>query len=445
MPDPKRRSVSPVAALKALFNPRKHLGRSFWIRFVAACLLVLIIESVFDYLVEDEDQELPQVTQSVFNAAGLYQGIVAAPRDPIPRYTTVVEINPALDSTAIDLHHICEQRKMMTTLLNIMKDGLPKVIVLDKYYSSALFPPCGKDVDTGLISAVQDLRTHHIPVIVGRRIQESSEAEGSNSKDYLVPSLPLGDTSACRDKVQAGRLCFEGIVNIDRDTRKLPLEWPVFESKDDIANGQARLHPTLALSAAYAYDNDLIARHPRLARFVRAAEHPYISFLSKNNIHPILTSAFLASNDSHDPAVMDELAVKLGEVRGKVVLIGEINDDADSHPTVVGRMPGLYVQANYIEALLDDRYYRPLPVLDYILGFILLAAVEFILVVYGGRYWLAIPLIGTVLLIGVAILYVIVVHFRCYVDPVPVGGTALVIKILHLPFAGVEEAAEAVS
>jgi hypothetical protein len=111
MPNAHHRSVSAGSAVKALFNPRKHLGRSFWIRFLAACVIVLLIEVGFDYLVEDENRELPQITQSVFNAAGLYQKIVAASRDPIPRYTAVVEINPAADRNAIDLHHICDQRR----------------------------------------------------------------------------------------------------------------------------------------------------------------------------------------------------------------------------------------------------------------------------------------------------------------------------------------------
>lgn len=407
-------------------------------------MIVLLVEVGFDYLVEDENRELPQITQSVFNAAGLYQKIVAAPRDPIPRYTVVVEINPTADPNAIDLHHICEQRKMMTTILNTIKEGLPKVIVLDKYYNAAPVPPCDPEVDTGLIAAIQYLRGRHIPVIVGRRIKDNSDDERSDSKDYLIPTLPFGDASTCRGNFQNGRLCFEGIVNIDRDTRRLPLEWSVFEREDEVAKGQPQWHPTLALAAAYAYDKNLNTRHPRLLHFVNTAEHPYISFLKKENFHSILVSVFLIPKENQDNAAKEKLVTELSEVSGKVVLIGEIDEDVDSHPTVVGKMPGLYVQANYIEALLDDRYYRSSRILDYVLGFILLAAVELVLVVYGGRYWLAIPLVAAVLAIGVAILYVVILQFHCYVDPVPVGGTALVIKLLHLPFARVEEAAEAI-
>ena len=58
------------------------------------------------------------------------------------------------------------------------------------------------------------------------------------------------------------------------------------------------------------------------------------------------------------------------QIAGHVVIIGEINHELDDHLTIVGRMSGLLVQANYIEALLDDRLFRPMPVLDYALGFL---------------------------------------------------------------------------
>ncbi|MGA7926678.1 MAG: CHASE2 domain-containing protein, partial [Candidatus Sulfotelmatobacter sp.] len=46
------------------------------------------------------------------------------------------------------------------------------------------------------------------------------------------------------------------------------------------------------------------------------------------------------------------------EIRGNIVLIGE-RTDRDQHNTVNGKMPGYELQANYIEALLDDRYFTP--------------------------------------------------------------------------------------
>jgi CHASE2 domain-containing sensor protein len=46
-------------------------------------------------------------------------------------------------------------------------------------------------------------------------------------------------------------------------------------------------------------------------------------------------------------------------LRGKIVLIAENSDREDQYNTVIGLVPGYLLHANYIEALLDDRYFSP--------------------------------------------------------------------------------------
>lgn len=428
---------SAKAAFKALRQPK------FWVPFLLACLVVWGAELLLDHLVENE--ELPGITQSVFNATGLYQRIVAAPRNPVARYTTVVEIDPKKEPNVFGLHDICAQREMITRLLYTMARALPREIVLDKYYGPHQPKPCDKDQE--LIQAIRDLRANHIPVIVGRRVADEPIVQGGERRYYLLPAMQFDDPAPClhRSK-ESKRPCLEGVVNISKDTRRLPLEWMLFPSREHAEKGEQRdWHDTIALSAARAYDDKLLERYPRLERFLEIGLHPYVCFLKPGDFDPILAGQLLKSdpqpgekgNTSLPPLISREMQ----RLSGKIIIVGEINSDLDSHASVVGRVPGLYLQANYVEALLDDRYYRPVPVLDYLLAFLILLVLELILIVFKGRYWTMSLLIVALFVVSGAIVYLLIKLHNWYVNPVSLGATAIVIKLLHPLFSKAEEAA----
>jgi CHASE2 domain-containing sensor protein len=423
----------------------KDLSRpKFWVPFVLACLVVLAAELLIDHLVEYE--ELPGVTQSVFNATGLYQRILAAPRSPVAKFTTVVEIDPQKDSSVFGLQDICAQREMITRLLYIMAEALPREIVIDKYYGIHQPGPCPKDQE--LIEAVRSLRRNNIPVVVGRRVADEPVVQGSEARYFLLPAIEFDDPMLCqqRSKDQT-QPCLEGVVNISKDTRKLPLEWMLFPSREYAEKGEGRAwHDTIALTAARAYDNKLLEHYPRLAHFLDVGLHPYVCFLKPGEFNPILVGQLLKPNLHVDTDVtastVPQLSNELRRLSGKIVLVGEINSDLDSHASVVGRVPGLYLQANYIEALLDDRYYRPVPWLDYVLAFLILLALELILIVFKGRYWTMSLLILALFIGSGAIVYLLIKLPNWYVNPVSLGVTAIVIKLLNPLFGPAEKAAE---
>jgi hypothetical protein len=91
---------------------------------------------------------------------------------------------------------------------------------------------------------------------------------------------------------------------------------------------------------------------------------------------------------------------------------------------------------------LDDRYYLPVPILDYVFGFAILAALELILIVYRGRWFTMALLTAALFLAAFALLYLIALNLRWYVNPMLVGATAILIKSLNLLFARAEKAAE---
>jgi len=103
---------------------------------------------------------------------------------------------------------------------------------------------------------------------------------------------------------------------------------------------------------------------------------------------------------------------------------------------VVGTIPGVYLQANFIEALLDDRYYEDSPVLSYVFAFLFLAAIEAILMVVRKSRAKRLGAIGIVVLAMLFLLYVAISDFHRYVNPVPFIAVALLIRALaaKLPY-----------
>ena len=398
----------------------RRLGARFWIRFALACLVAFSLEALFDHYVESETT--PGLAQSIFNVYGLYEKIVLAPRNAFPERTSVIEIDPA-DPGAVSIHDVCRQRAMTATVLRTIAPFLPRVIVIDKYYLNS---EC--DSNAALRDAIRDVSAT-IPVIVGRRI-----ADESKEPRYLMDALALPQ--------QPGGHLAGAVVNIDRDTRKLPLEWAAFDSASAARQGGALVwQETLALTASRAFEAPAAVtdHHPRLGWLIDHQSHPYVSFIDASQF-PCLPVTALTS-PGLPSACMGKPIASLEKLSGTVVLLGEINPDLDEHASPIGPMSGLYMQANYIEALLDERYYRAVPVFDYIYGLLFLIGLEMALIVYPGE-WLKLAGALVILFAGLLLLlWVTIMLFRCYVNPALVGGIAVLIKIVHSFFAPAEHAA----
>jgi CHASE2 domain-containing sensor protein len=434
-----------TAKKEAEHLPWYRLGRKFWMPFLLACALVISLEVALDHVAESG--ELPGVTQSLFNVSWLYRWIVAAPRDPIPRYTAVVEINPKTDPDTPTLLHICEQRGATARLLRTIALALPRVIVLDKHYEPQS-PVCPQDPD--FLKAIQDLRQASIPVIIGRRVEEQPVRQDGEERRYLKPSLKFWSPDTCPEgPARPGQACMEGVTAFNNDTRKLPLEWALYANEKEAKDGKGlSWHDTLALNAAKAYDPKITERHSRLAAFLKNGQHPYLSFFPNEDIAPISAGLLLSQNEVPISAgtliPASRLSSDLRKLSGKIVLIGEINWDQDTHPSVVGKSPGLYLQDNYIEALLDDRYFRPMPVLDYVVGFIVLFVLELILT-FDVRWWGKVLFMAALFVVCIGVVYLFIKLLGWYVNPGAVGITAIVIKLIQLIQPLFSRAEEAIS
>lgn len=419
--------------LRSLFRPLSRAGTRFWISFLAACVIVYSIEALFERFVESE--EIPDLVQRIFHLTGFYQSFVEQVHFPYPRYTAVVLIDPRREPEIPDNHHLCDQRKLVADLVRRVQAASPAVIVVDKYFGTT--QRCARETDD--LRNALDSVTRDTVVVIGRRVDLTDAPVSTKDGDryFLTPSVNFG--------IQNPRLQ-EAVVNIDPDTRKIPLRFEVYESREQAEKSTGtQWRNSLALQASLAHPWRLLQRNRRIASFIQHNKNPFASFLKEDDFEPILAGRILcgeAPANTVEACPSGPLAENLRQqLAGRVVLIGEIDPDLDTHPTVVGQMSGVLLQANFVEALLDDRVFRPVPSLDYIFGFLILMGLELSLIWLRGRVLVFLAFFGLGAL-SFFIIYLFAQLSNVYLDPVAVGTIPVVTKVLSAFFGRAEKVAE---
>jgi hypothetical protein len=146
---------------------------------------------------------------------------------------------------------------------------------------------------------------------------------------------------------------------LNADVRKIPLEWLAYPV--NFAEQPTPI-PSLALVAVQLKDPG-IENTSTIRQFVAEQRHPLTSFLEFHAIPEVSAASLLcgtfaaAQFQINSCNAAQELPKAL---RSRIVVIGE-DSERDRHEThtPLGTVPGVMLQANYIESLLDDRYFRP--------------------------------------------------------------------------------------
>jgi hypothetical protein len=168
------------------------------------------------------------------------------------------------------------------------------------------------------------------------------------------------------------------------------------------------------------------------------SQHPYTSFIDPGSFSQGKALTFLCSGkdkteiESLFSVSCAEYASPDADVRGQVVIIGDDVEGRDRHQLLGRDIAGVYLQANYIESLLDGRYLRPIGPVGNVAFLIVW------LVVLYGLFWLlpAEYALAICAVVGVVIWYVaaqLTLWRGVYFDaPVhSIGIMALVIKYIE--------------
>jgi hypothetical protein len=395
-------------------HPRFSLAARLLLAFTAAYLF----DQWLDYRVQDN-----VLTKPIFSIALIYHKLItASPRKPMPRFTALVKLSPDTVPLGVNAENVCRERAFIGELLKSFVAAHPKVVLIDKYFGQNTCIGNPDDGTPQLFKGVAALCENDVTVVVGRAVDAVQLRNPVALSSYnLQPALEFNKAKGCG--------CVkEGVSNRDPDVRRAHFWWPNIRPVSE----------SLALVATRAAAPDLF-NNSRLAGWSPESPPPYVSFVKDGQFN----SATLAANDFIcDPngspvrplqetpnwrgceknELRQETLVRLRSVLGKVVVIGEDwPDPIDRHPSDSGDSPGYVLAANYIESVLDDRVFRPLPdalgfvSYDSVAGFVIFMSVELLFWRFRGVQ--ALLCLGGVLLLVVLLIYLSVNLAGFYPDP----------------------------
>jgi CHASE2 domain-containing sensor protein len=358
-----------------------HRVRRLWpIVPLVIILFALMLSDLGDFMdyhpFSDSPCALTDMDQSSISAR-LYMPIArwALRYTPTPS-VAIVYIDPSQDPADL-LTNTCASRAFIARLIDDLNAVPAHVIAIDKYYSSN---SCAEaDKNGALLDAVERSR---VPIVVGQAthaLPETSQAVGC-----LAPTPRLQFNSK-------SKLSY-GLIRLDNDDLKIPLRWPLFSdptqpvlppsaaSTTEIA---AALPPesgdSLALVTAKLV-NPHIESNPVISKLLASQKDPYTTFLDLPHINGLTVLCSLEQAPrkpidgqpadalckpyTHPP---DDLNGRQLNLAGKVVVIGDLSSlDMKPFPSSLApfpprQRPGVFLHANYIQALLDHRFLLEIP------------------------------------------------------------------------------------
>lgn len=355
-----------------------------WVPYIAIALVAVALEGGVELR---QTLGLSEATNEEIAPSIMYQRFITAGyRKPRSHFVTPIVISKTYDPSNV-FNNVCEKREFEAALLNRVKEFSPALVVFDFWYSPQSCKS-GQDAQSfaALKSAISDA-SNRFPVVLG--LSSHTKAEYEMQKDPDLPELEKLDFRA-RDQILdegvnfSGQNISYGLVRVDTDTTGIPIFWNVYRSKDVLrAKGKPERLPSLSFAAATLRDAQVANI---LRRINKADEHPVTTFIGESDLHPVRAIDLLCGGQI--PADADWRTCNPPDVRvdprfqglktGQIILICE-NSDLDQHKSVIGKIPGYVLQANYMEGLLDDRFFRRIPpVLEII--FILLGVAAIVVI-----------------------------------------------------------------
>ncbi len=349
----------------------KQVFRRKWWLLLAYALVLLIpvlVEQTGEFLGVRECEDIPLTVRLLHQrlcTVGYFK-----PRVHLTRLIT-------LSNKSEPIQDKCEGREFVANLLLRLRDIEPAVVVIDKWYS----PGVCKDSPgtTTLKSAVLQL-SEKVPIVLGEDSDTLDELRANADPDLgklLQDGFTEKDQLASEPHLvpENGKKISYGLVRLNCDTRRIPLEWQVYRDAESVRQRHRVSLPSLSFAAATVADKD-VAKNVRA--FLNEGEHPQTSFLTDDNFKPVHAMQIVCGTVPVNPQAWRECSPATEDefdVKNKVVVIGEYSS-VDEHRTVIGQVPGVVVQANYVEALLGDRYFksipRPLEITLTVLSFVLI-------------------------------------------------------------------------
>jgi CHASE2 domain-containing sensor protein len=374
---------------------KRRMRQIFVLIPLVGILAVLMMSDLGDFMgyspFGSNDCSLADTSQSSISAK-MYMPIAkwALRYTPTPS-VAIIYIDPAHDPADL-LTDVCASRAFLGRLVTDLNGLGAHVIVIDKYYSATACAEKAKNA-----AFIKAMEASNIPVVVGQADHALTDAPKGSGCLAPTPRIEFNPAS----KVHYG------LVRIDNDDLKIPLRWPLFT---DPAQSGATPAPasqqlpassgdTLSLVAAKIVSPN-IESNRKVQKLLAKQDDPYTTFLNLPNITALTAMCSAEPSPRADidgqpgdelckPWVrdLDNLNGKQLSLTGKIVVIGDLSGQdmkpfpSDLAPFPAGQRPGVFLQANYVQALLDHRFLLEIP-----MAVTLSLLVGYVLVVYC-LYW----------------------------------------------------------
>lgn len=271
----------------------------------------------------------------------------------------------------------CNKRALVAALIRRLgaPDIAPSVIAVDHWYDPNYCNqnPEEQERSKELSDALTEVSTN-IPIVLGA----DSDSWEELGRDPVLPQLMNKGFSRrdliLRPSAFTGLNLSFGLVRLNCDNRRIPLQWCVYPSRDELLKGGTGRGCLRKYSLAYETARLADGRVDQMLQpLIKNDEHPFTGFIPENGFSslrdgaPIKAPSILCQSGVQgavagmadwtncNPLSLAELKL----LRGSVFLLGE-DSPTDWHTSVVGKVPGYVLHANYIDALLSDYYFRPL-------------------------------------------------------------------------------------
>jgi len=373
-------------------SSRKWTKQITWKRVIRlfACVSAVMI---LTFLKQAEDgPPTPENTSQkeyfkILSPDFVYEWMIGAPEGPVEHISVIMLGNDSGSRTATinsagsetkPIPRPCQRRLYIARLLDVLAAFAPRVIVLDMWFDPE---SCSEENSRPLWDALDSV-SKTIPVVSGMGSYDLSEVVSSwpaqlagvrRRRSMLEPTELVLMPAINPVRSSSGQIV-RAVVELDLDSRKIPLSWPVYRDFDAITDGAKpdRIDSLSVVAVrAFAPRREVLKRVGSLDStnlpVTSASSHPYTSFLREEDLpifraEDVICSGVAVDDPSESCRSSGPTTLDLKKlITGKVVLIGLAGFGSDVHKSVIGDVPGVVLQANYVESLLQDRVYLSVP------------------------------------------------------------------------------------
>ena len=407
--------------------------------YVAALALLLALDNAVEsakYVKFEEGGRSADIFARIFSPSILYPYLTGAgSKRGNPAYVAVVTIG----KDEPDLYNdYCTRRRVIADLIAAARLAQVAGIALDYSFNET---GCDSEFSTELLRR-QLLSTNvrsNVPVVLGQSTESFEELRATwppffqtltkqgFSQGELFISAPNPFSLVNAKSVHVG------LMRLDFDNHKIPLSWPVRNSE-----GQLQTYDTLAVATVSAARESDLPFQRHLETLKKTGRHPIGSFFEEDKIPLISASDFICGSPTvarHWPVCKHHIsgARNFSFLKGRVLVIGMVDPDGklDIHETAIGRVSGIMLQANYIDALIADSFLKSVrPEVQIAIGIVWFVLVEAILRRFRGSvlHSIVFPLI--IISIAWITISVLLLFMRFYVELL--FPSILVIVVAHI-------------